>query len=49
MIKNLLENGTVFNSSMYSGKNTEDLLNADVGDDIEIGDLDSEMDFEDEV
>ena len=50
MIKNLLQTGTRF---MYSAddQNSEDLLNSEIGDYIDVKDFetpDSEMEFEDE-
>ncbi len=49
MVQNLLNTGTPFdyasdNDSSYS----DDLLNLDIPDDIEITDSDSDMEFEDE-
>jgi hypothetical protein len=43
MVKNLLDHGTVFNMA-----DDQDLLNADVGENLEVTD-DSDMDFEDEL
>jgi len=48
MLKNILQNGTVFNTSEYN-VNCDDVLNADVDDSIEMIDPDTEMDFEDEI
>ena len=48
MVKNLLQTGTPFNYSSDDANYSDDLLNLDIADDLEVFEDDKDMGFEDE-